>query len=300
VKSIGAALKAHMAGDSTVATCWKITRKDAQEFFFTDHVVDLTVDGDAYEADKGMIASAQRADRSLRVDDMEAVSFVETGKVTKADVAAGLFDYGTVDVFLVNYEDLTQGKLWLAQGWMLGEVKLGDLGFTAELTGKARKLEQSIVESCSPTCRAKFGDSRCTVDATDYQYNESSSVSAVTDNQIFTASLTVPSDDLTVFDYGKVTWTSGANNGLEMEIRQYTGGVVTLFLSMPYDVAVADAFDARWGCSKLPAICDSRYSNILNFRGEPYVPVEGEIPMARPAGRHRRTQQRRRRLWQRS
>ncbi|TVR77917.1 MAG: DUF2163 domain-containing protein [Rhodospirillales bacterium] len=46
MKSTSAALAAHLAGPvTTLATCWRITRVDGTEFFFTDHESLVRVSG---------------------------------------------------------------------------------------------------------------------------------------------------------------------------------------------------------------------------------------------------------------
>jgi len=49
-------------------------------------------------------------------------------------------------------------------------------------------------------------------------------------------------------------------------------GQVTLALPMPYTIAVADTYSIAAGCDKSFTTCRDRFDNVLNFRGEPYVP----------------------------
>lgn len=89
------------------------------------------------------------------------------------------------------------------------------------------------------------------------------------------------------FDGGLVIWLTGANSGRAMEIRTWDASTrtITLFLPMPDDVAVGDEFDIRPGCLKrLLEDCRDKFDNVVNFRGEPYVPgtdaVTGSFPDA--------------------
>lgn len=295
-KTISAELKAHMAQETTsIVTCFRIERTDAQEFFFTEHDTDLPIDGDTYEADSGMITTGLSQDRGLGVDNMETVAFLESDKIIEAEVNAGLFDMATVDIFQVNWNDLTQGKLYLCQGWTIGNIEVRDQAFAAELRGKAQKLNQNIIEVYSPDCRATLGDTRCGIDVTDSAYTHEGTVSAVTDNQTFTVTgLSVPSDDTDVFRYGKLTWSTpdsaeydGLNAGLEMEVKSYDSdtGAMVLFLAMPYAVNIDDEFEVTYGCDKDYLTCNSRFSNILNFRGEPWIPDAGSIPVTKSRDR---------------
>ncbi len=74
------------------------------------------------------------------------------------------------------------------------------------------------------------------------------------------------------FSHGLLTFTSGANAGLSMEVREYNAGKFTLFLPMPHAIAIGDAYSAVAGCDKYVDTCIGRFCNALNFRGEPHVP----------------------------
>lgn len=74
------------------------------------------------------------------------------------------------------------------------------------------------------------------------------------------------------FDFGIVAWTTGENTGLTMEVKSYVSGQVTLALPMPYPIAVLDEFTIVAGCDKSFVTCRDRFDNVVNFRGEPYVP----------------------------
>ena len=74
------------------------------------------------------------------------------------------------------------------------------------------------------------------------------------------------------FTYGLVTWLTGANAGYSMDVRQFTPGLVTLALPMSYPIAVGDTYTIVAGCDKTAATCKTRYGNLMNFRGEPFVP----------------------------
>jgi hypothetical protein len=74
------------------------------------------------------------------------------------------------------------------------------------------------------------------------------------------------------FDFGLITFTTGLNAGLSMEVRNYTPGQWTLALPMPYTVAPGDEYSMRAGCDKSFFTCKNRFNNVINFRGEPYLP----------------------------
>jgi uncharacterized phage protein (TIGR02218 family) len=71
-----------------------------------------------------------------------------------------------------------------------------------------------------------------------------------------------------------LTWTSGNNNGFSIEVKKFNfqTEVFTLFLSMPYDIQVGDNYSVTYGCDKSLDTCKDRFNNVVNFRGEPYLP----------------------------
>ena len=80
------------------------------------------------------------------------------------------------------------------------------------------------------------------------------------------------------FAYGKITMTSGASNGLSMEVKAYDVGTITLQLEFPLGVAAGDTYTMHAGCGKRwIEDCFTRYNNVINFRGEPFVPGNDQL-----------------------
>jgi uncharacterized phage protein (TIGR02218 family) len=181
---------------------------------------------------------------------------------------AGRYDYAEIEIFIVNYEDLSMGRMPVKTGW-LGEVTCQDGRFVAEVRGLTQRLAQTVGAHFSPTCRAALGDARCGVDTQALEVT--GSITAVAGRTQFSDS--TRSEANGYFNYGVITFTSGANAGLAMELRQFTtGGQFITMLPLPYAVEVGDAYRAIPGCDKRFATCTQRYGNAVNFRGEPHVP----------------------------
>ena len=77
------------------------------------------------------------------------------------------------------------------------------------------------------------------------------------------------------FAGGKVTFTSGANDGVTVDIDGFneTGSdwTVTLFEPAPFDIVAAVTVLLSEGCDHQPATCKRR-NNLVNYRGETFVP----------------------------
>lgn len=180
---------------------------------------------------------------------------------------AGLYDFAEVEIFLVNYQDISQGRMWLKRG-KLGEVRLQKDTFVAELRGISEALQQRQGQLCSPSCRAVLGDTRCKVDLNSYSFN--ATVNSITSGLIFTANALTQAAGY--FTGGEVRWLTGANAGLRREIKEFVNKQIILVLPMPYAIQAGDTFKAVAGCDKIFATCKTKFNNVNNFRGEPHVP----------------------------
>lgn len=273
MKAISTELKEHIASEvSSLATCWKITRKDGVVMGFTSHDTQLEIDGLTYRAQTGITPTAVQTNSSLAVDNLEVEGMLSDDSIREADLNAGLYDFAELEVFMVNYADLSMGKMQLRRGW-IGEVTFGAGQFVAEVRGLTQKLSQRIGDVFSPQCRAVFADTKCGVDEAAF------TVSAVVDSsesrQVFVSSEL--EQDAGYFNFGKVNFTSGENSGLSMEVKEFALGRVVLVLPMPYEINVNDDFEIVAGCDKNFDTCVSKFSNAVNFRGEPHVPGSDKI-----------------------
>ncbi len=75
-----------------------------------------------------------------------------------------------------------------------------------------------------------------------------------------------------LYDQGTITFESGANVGVSRTVRQSTPTGLTLARPLDYLPAVGDSFVVYHGCDKTMATCQSRFNNLANFRGFPFVP----------------------------
>lgn len=273
MQSLTPAFASHLAQETTtLATCWSVKRKDAVTFYFTEHDADILVDGMTYKAASGMSASAVTSQAGLMVDNLEFEGILSADAITDTDILAGRYDHAEITMFMVNYHDPAMGKLHLKTGW-LGEVTLRDGKFTAELRGLTARLQQTIGEVYTATCRAALGDMRCKKNLS--AFTQTGTVTALESAYAFKDS--ARSELSGYFSYGLLTFTSGANMGISMEIRDFSGGRFGLFLPMSYPIAIGDAYSAVAGCDKTFETCVTKFNNALNFRGEPHVPGTDRI-----------------------
>jgi uncharacterized phage protein (TIGR02218 family) len=281
VKTVSANLGAHLAGEvMTLCTCVKITRADAVIFGFTDHTENITVSGQLYQAATAYTGTAAVTSADLAVDNLDIEGVLDAATITEPDLLAGIWDYAAVEIFRVNYAAPADGVLWRRKG-RLGQVKMGRATFVAELRGLSQNLAQTIGEVYTAACRANLFDSRCAPGGTlggggtQASLTVTGSVTSVTSNAVFVD--TTRTEASTYFDGGLLTWTSGPNAGKPMEVKTWDGAAkrFTLCIPMVGTVAIGDAYSVYPGCKKrLIADCKTKFANVVNFRGEPYVPGE--------------------------
>ncbi len=274
MKTISNELKMHLAGEVvTLATCWKLALTNGTVMGFTDHDRDINFESILYKAATGFTPTAIRNSADLAVDNLDIEGMLDSSAITDEDINAGLYDFAEIEIFQVNYTDLTQGSLKLRRGW-IGEVTLGRGQFIAEVRGLTQRLSKTIGDLFSPSCRANLGDIKCGVDLA--PFTKTGTITSVTDNRVFADS--GRTEVAGFFDFGKITFTSGNNNGLSMEVKVFSaGGDMELMLPMAYDVQIGDNYSIIAGCDKTFDTCKNRFNNVINFRGEPHVPGTDEI-----------------------
>jgi len=164
MKTISAGLQTHLNGvTTTIATLWRVIRKDTTEFFFTDHDKDIIFDGDTYVARSGYTRTAIATDVSLAVDNLDIEGIFDSAEITETDIRAGKFDFAEIFVSIINWNNVADGVIKMRKGHF-GEITLTKQGvFRTELRGLSQQLSQTIVELYQPECRADLGDSRCKV-----------------------------------------------------------------------------------------------------------------------------------------
>lgn len=88
----------------------------------------------------------------------------------------------------------------------------------------------------------------------------------------------VSGDTADYYNGGLLTWLSGNNAGRSMEVKDFDANtnLLTFHLPAPYEPAVGDAFEIHPGCDKKLATCKETFDNVVNFRGEPFIPGQDE------------------------
>ena len=274
MKQLPAALAAHLAsGATTLCRCWRLTRRDGIVRGFTDHDDDLAFDGTTFRAGTGFQGSELEARFGLAVTGTEIHGALSGESLNEADLAAGRYDDANVEILLVNWSDVAQ-RVRLRTGH-LGEVRREGGAFAAEVRGLSARLNEERGRIFAATCDADLGDARCAIDLDDPKFHGEGSVIAVEGASLIRVSgLDAFAADW--FARGKLAFSSGANAGVAVEIKEHRveAGEVRLALwqQMPETVVAGDLFAVIAGCDKRFETCRTKFANAVNFRGFPHLP----------------------------
>lgn len=268
MKQISPALAAHLAGGTTtLAWCWKLTRRDGISLGFTEHDCNLIFDGVTYEAACGFTASALETSSGLNVDNLDVAGALSSLHLNEGDLAAGLYDDAEIEIWRVNWANVEE-RLLMRKG-NLGEISRSGTAFTAELRGLAHRLNQPTGRLYQYGCDADFGDARCGLAAGDW---------AVAGTVTSASGTTLTVEGLAAFvaghfTRGRLTFTSGANGGEVMEVKSHSpGGRLELWRAPARIVTPGDTVNILAGCDKQFSTCHMRFANAENFRGFPHMP----------------------------
>jgi uncharacterized phage protein (TIGR02218 family) len=274
MRTIPSALQAKLdSGVTTLCRCWIVTRRDGVVQGFTDHDRDVTLGPVTCRAGTGLSASEATEQLGLAVQGTELSGALSDESLTEHDLAAGRYDAAAVEVVLVDWSEPALNVL-LTKG-VLGEVRREGAAFTAELRSLAHRLAEDSGRLYTATCSADLGDARCTVDLAEPALHGAGTVVALDGTAAFHAS-GLGGFAEGWFTAGKLTFASGANTDLAMEVKTHrtdlAGVRIELWQAMAEPIAVGDTFTVTAGCDKRFATCRDRFANAVNFRGFPHIP----------------------------
>jgi uncharacterized phage protein (TIGR02218 family) len=273
MRMIPSALAAHLAdGATSLCHCWKLIRRDGVTFGFTDHDRDLAFDGTVFAARTGLEAAEASAELGFAVGGGEVSGALMSAGLTEDDISSGLYDDASVETWLVNWSNVAE-RLLLDVG-SIGEIRRADEGFVAEVRGLMHRLDEERGRLFRATCSADLGDAKCGVNLSSSAYADTGVVTR-TDGALGIVASGIGFSDGWCTG-GKLTWTSGDNAGLSIEIKVHRAINGTdefdLWQRAPQPIKVGDGFRVTAGCDKTHATCRRKFKNAVNFRGFPHMP----------------------------
>lgn len=272
-----AGLLAHLkSGATTVCRAWTLIRKDGVTMGFTDHDRDLLIEGVLHRADSGLTASTVQKGAGLAVDNTEVLGALTADAVSDADLTAGRYDGASIRMRLVNWADTDENAE--AFRGTLGEITRLGREFRAELRGLTEPLNQPVGLAYTRDCSAVLGDSRCQFDLTVPGYFVEREVEGLDGERRVLSFATFAGFDDRWFEGGRLEVISGAAAGLVGLVKSDrvagAGRTVELWQGIRADLLAGDQIRLLAGCDKRAVTCRTKFANLENFRGFPFIPGE--------------------------
>ncbi|MGB0749048.1 MAG: DUF2163 domain-containing protein [Magnetospiraceae bacterium] len=166
---------------------------------------------------------------------------------------------------------------FITDGFKVGN-EISATGFDATTDAQTYRITdvQALVLTVDPAPADVTGGGDESLQTEGYPgYTNSGTVEAVADRAQFYDSSRA-GDAENFYRTGKLTWLTGDNANRSMEVRQFNSGYFALMEPMPRPIQAGDSYSVQAGCDKTCEICAARFSNLINFRGEPLIPGRDE------------------------
>lgn len=289
MKDIDAGFKSRLAGSelTTLALCWRVTKRNGDVILGTDHDVDIEIDDGAlagiYVAGANITGADVQSSSDMSVDNTEVVGALSDDiaipDLTLDDIQGGLLNNAPVTMFFVDWSSPSASTCGYMRSGFLGDLTYDTNNtYKTELRGLTQLMSQNIVQNYSDKCNVvKFGDARCKIDVA--AISITATATSVVNRRLFTVS-GITTQPPGYFSKGLLVGLTGQNAGFTRQIRIDTTGSVngelTLYESFPRDVSPGDTFTMSPGCDRLAATCKGFPNpadsldpggNLVNFRG---------------------------------
>ena len=248
----------------TVATFWRIYRRDGAALAFTSHDRDLSFGGLRHLAAPGMIPAAIRLTSELSNDSAEVQGALNHDSIREAELAAGLFDEAAIEIGAVDWTSLDHHTLYTGQ---IGRIEDDQTQFAAELRSTKSLLEQDLVPRTSPTCRAEFCGRGCGLSAVRF-----TAVHALAEVDLEGNRVRIAGVDGEAHVDGRLRFMAGPQTGVAFGIIDATNDWLVLDRPLVPGTPLGARAELREGCDHTIVTCADRFSNAANFRGEPFLP----------------------------
>lgn len=249
----------------TVATYWRVLRRDGVALAFVTHDRDLWFDGMLHRAAPGMVPSSIRRSADLSPDSAEVDGALSHEAISAKDLAAGRFDSARVMIGVVDWQTLENQLLYRGT---VGAVS-GEAGrFNAELVSRKAELAVDRMPRTSPTCRARFCGPGCGLSAARFTHEAVLTASDPAAGQVSVVTSVADAD----LAGGTLRWLEGPAAGLTCGIAEAAGGTLVLEDTVDPGTTPGLRVELREGCDRTLATCAARFGNAANFQGEPFLP----------------------------
>ena len=254
----------------SAAAFWRVMRRDGITLGFTTHDNDLWFDGVLHSATPGMVPSSIRRSARFEPDSAEVEGALSHDSISASDLSAGRFDGARVMIGLIDWEAGTREVLYRGT---IGSVMEESGKFTAELQSRKAELQLDPIPRTSPACRAQFCGPGCTLPAVRFTHEAVLSTIDLDANRVTLT--TAPA--VANLALGTLRWLEGPHAGRTMAILAANASGLVLDEPLSPALTAGSRCLVREGCDHRLETCATRFTNAVNFQGEPFLPGNDQI-----------------------
>lgn len=246
-------------------------------FRYTDLSSDVWYQGKRYRSDPGITISAIRNSVDGGFQTATVTLPLNPDGITELGVRSGDYDAATFAIELLHYDRPELGTMTLFSG-TIEQAQTTDRGradFDVKGTTSGAGAG-SLTEVYTERCRNRFGDTRCKVDTVPLRVAFTVDNAGAAPARFGTSA--AQAKPAAYWDLGTVRWLTGANAGRVQAVVTTSGDQVLLSDVPGHDIQVGDTGLLVPGCTLYRSMCRDRWSNLLNYRGEPDTPVIQAAP----------------------
>ena len=249
----------------SIATFWRVLRRDGITLGFTTHDHDLWFDGVLHRASPGMVPSSIRRSADFDADSAEVQGALSDESISAHDLSVGRFDGAQVRIGVVDWET---GERQILYRGAIGDITEEDNRFTAELASRKAELAIDPVPRTSPSCRAAFCGPGCDLSPVGYTHDSV----LVSMDEASNAVMFDLATQAAGFIGGMVSWLDGPHAGQTMRVMAADPAGLVLDAPLEPGLAAGLRVMVREGCDHTLDMCSLRFANAANFQGEPFLP----------------------------
>lgn len=281
MKTASAPLIAHLATGQQFrrAELWTFTLANGTIARYTTLDVDVTVDGTTWLAGGPVLSRpASHQVSGVQVGEFEvtiepAITDTIAGLPWVRAARLGLLRYGRLRierVYMPAWGDVSLGKLHLMGGRMAAAHGDGSQVLITVRDDRELLNTKIPVNLVQPGCRHTLFAPGCTLNSASWAVS-----GTVAAGSTVSAVLATLAQAGGWFSLGRIVFTSGINSGNSRSVKLHAAGspaALALIAPLPAAPALGDTFTLYPGCDKQQSTCAGKFSNVLNFGGQPYVP----------------------------
>lgn len=282
MRAAPAALVAYLAAQRAardapllVADCYTFTLRSGTVLTYTNIDVPVVLNGFTYAANSVLVDGlAFKCAVGLDVDEQQvtlAARPTDTvgGVPILVAIHRGLFDGCAVQrerAFLTAWGSPPVGSVVLFKGRVTSIDAIGRTSAEITIASDLVLLDLAMPRNVyQPTCLHTLYDSGCGLVKNAFGANGTVGAGPTT--------TTIPWPGASAaYAQGTILFTSGANAGLSASVGSTTAGALVLAYPLYAAPAPGDTFTVYQGCDHTQTTCQTKFNNLANFRGFPFVP----------------------------